>query len=255
MPQYTTTRGLVLRSADYKESSRMLTLLTEAEGKISASAKGVRRKNSRLAAAAQPYAWAEFTLSQTAGRWTVTEANALELFPGVAADLERFALAAYLAELLETVCRDGLPEPELLRLGLNSFFTLSEGKKEPALVKAAFELRLLCLAGYAPQMDRCSVCGKETPAEPVFALDGGGLTCRACAAEREIPAARLCRDSLAAERYIESAEDRRLFSFALGGPALGRLARANERYLLTMLEREPRSLGYYKQIAETIHNA
>ena len=244
---YVTTRALVLRSVDYKESSRMLTLLTESDGKLSASAKGVRRKNSRLAAAAQPYAWAELTLSGSAGRWTVTEANALELFSGLAEELERLALAAYLAELLETVCREGLPEPELLRLGLNSLYALSRGQKAPALIKAAFELRLACLSGYAPQMERCPVCGKAEPEEPVFALDGGGLACRGCLSE-DVPAARLCRDSLAAERYVEGAEDKRLFSFQLTGDPLRRLANANERYLRGMLEREPRTLAYYKQI-------
>lgn len=244
---YVTTRALVLRAADYKESSRMLTLLTESDGKISAAAKGVRRKNSKLAAAAQLYAFSEVTLSHSGGRWYLNEANALELFPGIGMSIENLALAAYFSELLETVCRDELPEPELLRLGLNTFFALSEGKKSPALIKAVFELRLMCQAGYAPPLDGCAACGTENPTEPVFALDGDGLMCRSCAAAAGAARARLCASSLAAARYIEAADGRRLFSFNLSDDALRRLSEASERYARQQLEREFKTLDYYKK--------
>lgn len=244
---YVTTRALVLRAADYKESSRMLTLITESDGKISAAARGVRRKNSKLAAAAQLYAFSEVTLSHSGGRWYLNEANALELFPGIGTSIENFALAAYFSELLETVCREDIPEPELLRLGLNTFFALSEGKRSPALIKAAFELRLMCQSGYAPPLEGCSACGTEDPAEPVFALDGDGLMCRSCAASAGLARAKLCASSLAAARYIESADDRRLFSFSLSEDGLSRLSEASERYVRRQLEREFKTLDYYKK--------
>ena len=244
---YVTTRALVLRAADYKESSRMLTLLTESDGRISAAARGVRRKNSKLAAAAQLYAFSEVTLSHSGGRWYLNEANALELFPGIGMSIENLALAAYFSELLETVCRDGIPEPELLRLGLNTFFALSEGRKSPELIKAAFELRLMCEAGYAPPLESCAACGTEDPAEPVFALEGDGLMCRSCAAAAGAMRARLCASSLAAARYIESAGDRRIFSFNLSDDALRRLSNVGERYARQQLEREFKTLDYYKK--------
>lgn len=244
---YVTTRALVLRAADYKESSRMLTLLTESDGKISAAAKGVRRKNSKLAAAAQLYAFSEVTLSHSGGRWYLNEGNALELFPGIGLSIENLALAAYFSELLETVCREDIPEPELLRLALNTFFALSEGKKSPALIKAAFEMRLMCQAGYAPPLEGCAACGNPDPAELVFALEGDGLMCRSCAAASGAPRARLCASSLAAMRYIEEADDRRVFSFNLSDDALERLSDACEKYVRQQLERDFRTLDYYKK--------
>lgn len=244
---YVTTRALVLRAADYKESSRMLTLLTESDGKISAAAKGVRRKNSKLAAAAQLYAFSEVTLSHSGGRWYLSEANALELFPGIGTSIENLALAAYFSELLETICREDVPEPELLRLGLNTFFALSEGKRSPALIKAAFELRLMCCAGYEPPLFGCASCGTEDPAEPVFALEGDGLMCRSCAAAAGAARVRLCASSLAAARYIEAADDRRIFSFSLSDDALLRLSEVCEKYVLRQLERDFRTLDYYKK--------
>lgn len=244
---YVTTNALVLRCADYRESSRMLTLLTESDGLVSASAKGVRRKSSRLAAACQPYTYCEVTLSETAGRRSVTEANALDFFPGIGADIERLALAAYFAELAETVCREEMPEPEILRLMLNSFFALSEGAKAPKLIKSAFELRLMLEAGYAPALGFCPACGDLDPAYPVLALEAGCLMCADCAAAADEPNSRLCASSLAAARYIEAAAPARLFSFNLDSAALIRLSAASEKYVLNKLERGFRSLDYYKK--------
>ncbi|HIW17249.1 MAG TPA: DNA repair protein RecO, partial [Firmicutes bacterium] len=61
------TRALVLREAKYKEADKMLTLLTEKEGKLSASARGALRKSCKYSAAAQQLCWAEFTLFHNRG--------------------------------------------------------------------------------------------------------------------------------------------------------------------------------------------
>lgn len=245
---YITTKGLILRTADYKESSRMLTVLTESEGKISASAKGVRRKNSRLASGAQLYAYSELTFSKTAGRYNLTEASAIELFPGIGAGgLESLALAAYFAELLDSVCREDIAEDDILRLALNAFFALSEGKKPRDLLKGAFELRLMCLAGYAPPLSRCSRCGEPEPELPVLAVEGEGLMCASCAAASGLRSVRLCARSLAAMRYVASAEPKRVFSFSMDPDAAARFSLAGERYVSAQLERSFRTLDYYKE--------
>jgi DNA repair protein RecO (recombination protein O) len=245
---YITTKGLILRTADYKESSRMLTVLTESEGKISASAKGVRRKNSRLASGAQLYAYSELTFSKTAGRYNLTEASAIELFPGIGAGgLENLALAAYFAELLDSVCREEIQEGELLQLGLNAFYALSEGKKPRDILKGAFELRVMCLAGYAPPLSRCAVCGKPEPEQPALELDGEGLICASCAAASGRRTARLCPRSLAAMRYVASAEPKRVFSFSLDEDSAARFSLAGERYVSAQLERRFHTLDYYKE--------
>ena len=74
---YKTLHGLVLREVKYKESSKILTILTEEEGKITAEAKGVLRKGSKCAAAAQALVWSELTVSEYRGRYTLTEGSVL----------------------------------------------------------------------------------------------------------------------------------------------------------------------------------
>ena len=56
------TRGLVLRETNYKEADKILTVLTQDEGKRTVKARGCRRRGSRLAAAAQLLVYSEMTL-------------------------------------------------------------------------------------------------------------------------------------------------------------------------------------------------
>ena len=66
---YLTTTALVLREVEYKDSDKLLTVLTPEQGKLTLSARGVRKKKDATAAACQVLTWAEFTLSQRQGRW------------------------------------------------------------------------------------------------------------------------------------------------------------------------------------------
>ena len=78
-----TTNALVLREVNYKESDKILTLLTEKEGKLTVSARGCRKKDSPIASACQLLAWGEFTLYEYNGRWAVKETASERLFDGV----------------------------------------------------------------------------------------------------------------------------------------------------------------------------
>ena len=98
----TVAHGLILRETETKETDKILTVLTAEMGKIPVIARGARRKNSRLAAACQLFAWSEMTLYKRGNWYYLDSADPEELFAGLQKDLVRFALAAYLAELTET---------------------------------------------------------------------------------------------------------------------------------------------------------
>ena len=91
---FQTVNALVLREVRYKEADRILTLLTDTEGKLTVKARGALRKSSRTAAATQQLTYSEMTLFGNKGRWTVNEASVREAFSGLREDMERFALGA-----------------------------------------------------------------------------------------------------------------------------------------------------------------
>ena len=244
-----TTKALVLREVSYKESDKILTVLTAEEGKLTVSARGCRKKGSPLAAPCQLLCWSEIVLYEYQGRWAVKEAASERQFRGVRDDLDKLALACYFAEVAETLALEDMPAPELLSLILNSLHALDKMDKPLPLVKAAFELRAMCISGYEPLLDGCAVCETEPPAEPRFHLSEGVLHCAPCRGEvGEGISMPLDGESLAAMRHIAWGDPKRLFSFRLEGEGLHRLADLTDAYLHAQLERGFRTLDFYKQM-------
>lgn len=99
-------------------------------------------------------------------------------------------------ELTEAVTTEDAPHQGLLSHLLNGLYAVSVLRKPLPLVKAAFEIKLLCLAGYEPLADACAYCGCPDPQQPYFDVLQGVLRCGTCGeGRRGLP---LCRDSLAA---------------------------------------------------------
>lgn len=239
-------RGIVLRETETKEADKILTLLTAERGRLSVIARGVRRQTCRYAAAAQTLAWGEWTLYHRGGWCYARDAAALELFEGLRTDLEGLALGCYFAELTEAVTAEGEPAPELLRHLLNGLYALNTLKKSPALTKAAFEWKLLSLAGYEPLADRCCICGREDMDSARLDAVQGVLRCAGCGGDGGLP---LSGGALSALRHILYGEPRRLYAFTLKDGALRELARAAEASVMVQLERNFRTLDYYKRLA------
>lgn len=244
-----TTNALVLREVNYKESDKILTLLTEKEGKLTVSARGCRRKDSPIASACQLLAWGEFTLYEYNGRWAVKETASERLFDGVRGDLEKIALASYFVEVTEALAEEGQPDPGLLAVTLNCLHALDKLPVPLTQVKAAFEWRSMALAGYEPQIERCGVCGREQPQEPHIHLGEGTVHCAPCRDKLgEGVSMPLTTAALAALRHIVWGPRKRLLSFRLDGEGLQKLSDASEAYLMTRLERGFRTLDFYKKI-------
>lgn len=245
---FNTTNALVLREVRYKEADRILTLFTASDGKITAKARGALRKNSKTAAATQQLTFSEMTLFGNKGRWTVNEAVIKEPFSGLRTDIADFSLGSYIAECLDVLSVEDQPDPAMLQLGLNTLYALSNKLHEAAKIKAVFELRLMCLAGYEPDLRACAVCGEQEPEEPVLGVENGCLCCRRCRKASVGLTEYLDGESLAALRYIVSAPPKQIFSFTLEGEPLKRLSAVGEKYLLAHTDRSFGTLDYWKKI-------
>lgn len=241
--------GVVLRETDTKETDKILTVLTKTEGKLAVIARGARRKNSRIAAASQLLVYSEMTLFQR-GNWSILdEASTLELFPGVRQDIELLALGSYFAEMTELLTEEEVPAPQVLSLLLNALYALGTLHKEQKQVKAAFELRLLTLAGFEPFLERCAVCGREAPEAPMLDVVQGVLHCGNCV----LPGRRglsmpLCAASLEAMRHVVICPPKKLYAFSLPEEAQRSMADAAEAFSAAQLERGFRTLDFYKTL-------
>ena len=247
---FETTRGLVLRAVRYKESDKILTVLTESEGKLTLRARGALRKGGKLAAATELYTLSEMTLFGNRGRWQLNEAQTIEQFIGLRENFAALALAAYLAEVLDTVSEEGAPDPAVLQLGLNCLYALSHELAPAPLVKAVFELRLMAITGYEPELSGCAGCGDPEPERAYFYAPEGAVYCPDCVHSAPGAVTQLLPETLAAMRHIVYSQPKKIFSFTLGDKSAAQLAACSEQYLLLQLERGFASLDYWKKVKD-----
>ena len=240
-------RGIVLRAVDTKESDKILTVLT-ADGKLPVVAKGARSRKSRVTACTQLLAYSELTLSESRGWQYLSEGSTLELFEGVRRDIGLLSLASYLAELTEAAALEEVESGAILSLLLNALYALGQLEKPPALVKAAFELKLMSLIGFEPLADACAFCGVPEPEGAVLDVREGVICCARCGRGERGLALPLSSGALAALRRVLYGEAKRLYSFSLSEPELKQLGDAAEAYVHAMLERSFKTLDFYKSV-------
>ena len=240
-------RALVVRATKYNDNDLLLTLLTADHGKITAKARGAKGKSSRLVAASQLLAYCEYTLFEYRGLYTVNEAEPIELFAPLQKDLEKLSLATYFVQAAEVISQEDMPTPGLLPLVLNSLYALGKENVSQTLIKAAFELRLACIAGYEPDLRGCAICGN--PAPDRFDISEGALVCSKCRTAAQ-PGIRMpvTLGVIDAVRYVCGCDPKRLFSFQLSGDSLEAFANMAESYLCTQLERGFSALDFYKTL-------
>lgn len=244
-----TTKALVLREVNYKESDKLLTVLTADEGKLTVSARGCRKKGSPIAAASQLLVWSELTLYEYKGRWAIKEADTERQFQGVRSDLEKLSLGSYFAEVTEALAEEGQPEPELLSLILNCLYGLDQLDLPLGQVKTVFEWKAMDLAGYKPMCGGCMICGQPDPENPRINLSAGAIHCAACRdGVGEGISMPISPAALAALRHVVQGDPKRMFSFRVDKASLKQLGDASEAYLMTHLERGFRTLDFYKSL-------
>lgn len=241
--QHLMTDGLILRHYDtVAESDRFVAILTRDKGIIRATARGAKRVNSRSGAATQPLCYAKLSLIPGRDKYIVEDAQPIEVFFSLRQDVERLALGQYFCELALSLCPSDASAEDHLRLLLGGLHYLAAGEKDPLLIKAVVEGRLLCLEGYAPDLGGCAHCGtEETPLW--FSPTAGTLFCDSHVAAGD--AIQISAGVLAALRHLLYGPFERCFAFALPPADTAALATLTERFLLAQQQKTYKTLEFY----------
>jgi len=178
------TQGLVLRYTDYKESDRILVLITPKFGKIVATARGARKPKSRLLAASQLFCLADYHFFSMNGIFSMTQADIRESFFDLRRDLDRFAYATYIMNLTEEALLPGEQHYQLYPLVVSTLYLIAQSDLNVQDIVHVFEIKLISLLGYSPILERCSVCSQElTDKVLFFSPQSGGVLCKECCKE------------------------------------------------------------------------
>ena len=238
-------QGLIIKQNDYGEGNRRLSIFTPNYGIISAVSYGAKRQKKNSAALSQFLCFGEFELYLSNRDFAnVNSINVTEAFLPITEDIVKLSLCAYLADITYAMLGGNNPDERLLKTLLNTIYALAYRDEQPDKVKAVYELRLMALEGYMPNLGVCG-CGREDT--DAFDPDRGSMVCPGCHGKNSIP---VSVGVYKAMHYIIMAEDKRLFSFTGNEMLFEELGRLAERYLLTHIDKSFSSLDYYKRIKD-----
>ncbi len=179
--------ALVIRMADFSQTSRVVTFFTREFGRISAIAKGAKRLKGPFEAALDVLAHCQivFIRKSSPGLDILTEARLVSRFKVGDREVDRHYGGYYVAELLAGLTAEADPHPQLFDESLHALSRLQEAN--PKLAVLRFELAVLREIGQMPVLDQCVHCGRTGVGEGnwSFSVSQGGLVCSRCLKEFE----------------------------------------------------------------------
>ncbi|HEY8370682.1 MAG TPA: DNA repair protein RecO [Thermodesulfobacteriota bacterium] len=228
------TSAVVVRSLDYGESDRIVTFVTPDAGRLTGIAKGARKSRRRFGAALELFTLVRLTYFEKPAFDLVRleSAEILASFPDARRDLVKIAQAAYLVEAAGRAVQPREPALPVFRLLVETLGAVDAEPPDERRLRA-FELRLLALLGYHPELRRCARCRRHRPEAGRFrvSVQAGGLVCRTCSGEPDWDGAALAGEplgasapALAGREAAASLADARADYVAVSGRLLDRMA-------------------------------
>ncbi len=242
----TNTDGLILKEQNIGEKDKLVTVLTRHNGLVRAFVRGAKSVNNRKNSSTGMFCFSKLCLYKTKESYIIDEAEPIELFFELRNDLEKLTLAQYFSELIMTLVQEDESAEEYLRLILNSLHFLAKGKMPTEQVKAITELRLMCMAGYMPNLVACDRCGEYETDTMYFDVEDGLLYCENCMSNSMLFP--LDIGLIKALRHIAFSEFEKIYSFKMEDSALPDLSYITEKYLLSKLQRNFKTLEFYNSI-------
>lgn len=242
----TNTDGLILKEQNIGEKDKLVTVLTRHNGLVRAFVRGAKSFKNRKNSATGMFCYSKLSLYKSKDSYIIDEAEPLETFFGLRDDLDKISLAQYFSELAISLVQEEEPAEEYLRLILNSLHFLSKGTMPNEQVKAITELRMMCIAGFMPNLIACERCGEYETNTMYFDVEDGLLYCENCISSQALFS--LDIGLVKALRHIAFSDFEKIYSFKMEDYAIQDLSYITEKYLLSKLQRNFKTLEFYNSI-------
>lgn len=240
------TDALVISERQIGEADKLITLLSAEHGKITVNAKGAMSLKSRYSSSTQLFSYSTYLLRRRGNYCYIRDAQINECFLGLRNDIERLSLANYICDVTASFAQEEYHSEPELRITLNMLHALANRPDIPAeQIKAAFEMRIAGIEGYAPDTSRCGICGAGLEEKRSLNPVDGMFLCKKCRTPDYPSVSDAVFDAV---NYLLTAPLPRLLSFKLDENELASLSALTECYLLNRVEHGYSSLEYYKKM-------
>lgn len=180
MPHYK-TEGIVLKTNNFGEADRLITIFSADYGKIRAIAKGIRRAKSKFGARLEPFSYVKLLLYKGRNLDIVTQTEVIDSFRKIREDFNRFLYGSIVLDLVQRTVLEGEENEKIFLLTKTFLDKLIKPVKSYSLLVSAFEIKLISFLGFRPVLDKCVKCKKEIKKNSVwFSFSSGGIKCENC---------------------------------------------------------------------------
>lgn len=170
--------GIVIRTNNYGEANKVVTIYTREAGKIGVMARGAKKPSSRLASLTQPFTYGQFLVQKGSGMGTLQQGDVISSMRSIREDIFMTAYASYIVELTDKATENQKANPFLFELLYQTLSFMNEGY-DLDILTYIYELKIMNVLGLFPCLDQCSVCGAKD-GEFGFSIREGGFICHRC---------------------------------------------------------------------------
>ncbi|MBR2786782.1 MAG: DNA repair protein RecO [Clostridia bacterium] len=227
------TKGLIISENRMGDFDKMVTILTPS-GKIGCAAKGARRPRSQLMSGTQFFCFGEYVIFKGTNSYSINSCDTIEIFYNLRMDLDKLNYATKICKIVDSVTYENQNTYKILQLLSNTLYTISETSKNLELVTSVFAIRLLCLLGFMPRIDKCVNCGENNNIA-FFSMADDGFKCSKCG-RVDKSAISISNATVEAIRYVILAPAKKVFSFNLAEEYIKEMSLVSEVYLKNKLE-------------------
>ena len=244
------TDAIILRRHDFGEADRLLTIYTPEFGKLSAISKGARRPTARQTGHVELFARTTLMLARGRELDIVTQAEVCDSYLPLHADLDRISYANYMVELLDRFTEHGEQNVALYRLLMDSLGWIGEPDCDLRLTARYYELALLRLVGFQPDLFSCVLGAEPIEATDQFfsAIDGGAVCTEHADGYENPQMIAISLNALKTLRYLQPREFKEIRTLKVRPELHFELENVMQFYVSFLLERRLKSADFIRQL-------
>lgn len=248
------TKGLILKYCDLNDNDRLFTIYCPESGKITAMSKGIRSHKHKDFAALQQFCYSEFVIDDKRSLGYINSAQIINNFYDMRTSVEKVYFASYFTDLVSSLSDEFIYDDEFFKFILNTLFMTANSHKKPDMLtelfrlKAIFELKLLAVSGYMPQVTQCENCGSHKNITH-FDVYSGSAVCSDC--DEKGYGSQLVEVDASVIKiidFVNNSDYRSVFSFSAQPDSLKIVNEISERCLVNKTEIYSDKLHYISEL-------
>ena len=233
-------KGIILKSTEYKEKDRMVTILTADNGIMSFVAKGVAGKAGKNSYVAVPYMLCDFVLTPSHGFYYLKDGLIIAGNSGIMNSLEAMAVAGHIADCVIDSVFQSDNSRAVYELVVYAYYALATRPESHIVVYTSFNWKLLQILGLSLRYELCNSCGKPIGTSDIYHLSfsEGSCFCDECSKRNGYGGFLIGTNGINLLNFIFEHDSDRIFTIKADVDTVDMVRRFSTTYLGHQFDRE-----------------